>query len=157
MFSFLRKKKIPLAGAIQVGHLWNAGYCHRPLIRAGFNLQCKLTDFGVSRHPDGGVSLGGSRPWQAPECSRGAYFRIEAAKRTDIYSFGMLLWRVMFDGDPFKLLEGSKQFEGKTDKERRNKRNEAVAALKTDDRLVQHVYESLAVSEKFDRYQIESE
>lgn len=122
---------------------------------AASNLQCKLTDFGVSRHPDGGVSLGGSRPWQAPECTRGAYFRIEAAKRTDIYSFGMLLWRVMFDGDPFKLLESSKQFEAKNAKEKRNKRNEAVAALKKDDRLVQHVYESLAVSGEFDRFQIE--
>lgn len=121
----------------------------------GFNLQCKLTDFGVSRHPDGGVSLGGSRPWQAPECSRGAYFRIEAAKRTDIYSFGMLLWRVMFDGDPFKFLEESNAFEAKNDKERRTKRNEVIAALKKDDRLVHHVYESLAVSERFDRYQIE--
>ncbi|KAL8835136.1 MAG: hypothetical protein Q9170_003441 [Blastenia crenularia] len=121
----------------------------------GFNLQCKLTDFGVSRHPDGGVSLGGSRPWQAPECTRGAYFRIEAAKRTDIYSFGMLLWRVMFDGDPFKFLEGSGAFEAKNDRERRNKRNEAVAALKKDDYLVQHVYESLAISERFDRFQIE--
>ncbi|KAL8939324.1 MAG: hypothetical protein Q9216_003417 [Gyalolechia sp. 2 TL-2023] len=121
----------------------------------GFKLQCKLTDFGVSRHPDGGVSLGGSRPWQAPECSRGAYFRIEAAKRTDIYSFGMLLWRVMFDGDPFKFLEESSAFEAGNDKERRMKRNETVATLKKDDRLVQHVYESLAVSERFDRYQIE--
>ncbi|KAI4149292.1 MAG: hypothetical protein LQ341_001349, partial [Variospora aurantia] len=122
---------------------------------SAFNLQCKLTDFGVARHPDGGVSLGGSRPWQAPECSRGAYFRIEAAKRTDIYSFGMLLWRVMFDGDPFKKLEGSSTFEAKNDKERRDKRNEAVAALKEEDRLVHHVYETLAVSEKFDRSQIE--
>ncbi|KAL8655378.1 MAG: hypothetical protein Q9210_000912 [Variospora velana] len=123
--------------------------------KSAFNLQCKLTDFGVSRHPDGGVSLGGSRPWQAPECSRGAYFHIEAAKRTDIYSFGMLLWRVMFDGDPFKKLEGSSTFEAKNDKERRDKRNEAVTALKKDDRLVHHVYETLAVSEKFDRSQIE--
>ncbi|KAL8962605.1 MAG: hypothetical protein Q9193_001006, partial [Seirophora villosa] len=67
----------------------------------------------------------------------------------------MLLWRVMFDGDPFKVLEGSNAFEAKNDKERRNKRNEAVAALKKDDRLVHHVYETLAVSERFDRSQIE--
>ena len=99
--------------------------------------------------------MGGSRPWQAPECSRGAFFKIEAAKRTDIYSYGMLLWRVMFDGDPFTLLEGQSNFEAKNDREKRTKRNEAVAALKQDDRLVQHVFETLAVSEKFDRYQIE--
>ncbi|KAI4257184.1 MAG: hypothetical protein L6R42_005819 [Xanthoria sp. 1 TBL-2021] len=91
----------------------------------------------------------------APECTRGQYFKIEAAKRTDIYSFGMLLWRVMFDGDPFKLLEGNGSFEGKTDKERRVKRNEAVGALKSDDRLVHHVCESLAVSDRFSRMQIE--
>ncbi|KAL8703472.1 MAG: hypothetical protein Q9201_003346 [Fulgogasparrea decipioides] len=79
----------------------------------------------------------------------------KGAKRTDIYSFGMLLWRVMFDGDPFKLLERQNTFEAKNDKERRTKRNEAVAALKQDDRLVQHVFESLATSDKLDRYQIE--
>ncbi|KAL8835009.1 MAG: hypothetical protein Q9176_007152 [Flavoplaca citrina] len=120
-----------------------------------FNLHCKLTDFGVSRHPNGGVILGGSRPWQAPECTRGQYFKVEAAKRTDIYSFGMLLWRVMFDGDPFKLLENNASCKGITDKERRTKRNEAVGALKNDDRLVQHVCESLAISDKFSRLQIE--
>ena len=109
---------------------------------------CKLTDFGVLRLPDGGMMLGGSRPWQAPECSRGAYFKIEEAKRTDIYSFGMLLWRVFLDGDPFKTLG---EFDGKTDKERRQKRNDAVAALKEDDRLVQHVCSSLALSERFSR------
>ncbi|KAI4105445.1 MAG: hypothetical protein L6R37_002708 [Teloschistes peruensis] len=123
--------------------------------KGGFNLCCKLTDFGVSRHPNGGVILGGSRPWQAPECSRGAYFKVEGAKRTDIYSFGMLLWRVMFDGDPFKLLEKQSTLEAENDKEKRTKRNEAVATLKQDDRLVQHVFETLAVSERFDRYQIE--
>lgn len=115
-------------------------------------LYCKLTDFGVLRLPDGNMLLGGSRPWQAPECSRGAYFRIEEAKRTDIYSFGMLVWRVFLDGDPFKSLG---EFDGKSDKERRQKRNDAVAALKEDDRLVQHVCSSLALSELFDRPSLE--
>lgn len=117
-----------------------------------FNLCCKLTDFGVLRHPAGGVILGGSRPWQAPECSSGVYFKIEAAKRTDVYSFGMLLWRVMLDGDPFKTLG---KFEGKDAKELRQKRNNAVATLKEKDDLVQHVCASLALSERFTRPQLE--
>ena len=58
----------------------------------------------------------------------------------------------MFDGDPFKFLG---QFEGATEKDRRMKRNEAVAALKHGDHLVHHVCESLAISEKFSRIQIE--
>lgn len=104
------------------------------------------------RHPTGGVYLGGSRPWQAPECSGSAYFKIEAAKRTDVYSFGMLLWRVMLDGDPFKTLG---KFEGKDPKEARQKRNDAVAALKQKDDLVQHVCASLALSGRFSRPQLE--
>ena len=113
---------------------------------------CKLTDFGVSRLPGGGVLLGGSRPWQAPECSRGAFFKIEEAKSTDIYSFGMLLWRVVLDGDPFKLLG---DFEGPTSRERRDRRNEAIARLKEEDQLVQHVCHSLALSEHFTHTQLE--
>lgn len=117
-----------------------------------FKLYCKLTDFGVLRQPTGGVILGGSRPWQAPECSSGSYFQIEAAKRTDVYSFGMLLWRVMLDGDPFETLG---VFEGKDPKEIRQKRNDAVAALKEEDDLVQHVCASLALSGQFSRPHLE--
>ena len=112
----------------------------------------KLTDFGVLRLEDGGLMLGGSRPWQAPEFSRTAYFKIEEAKRTDVYSFGMLLWRVFLDGDPFKSLG---EIEGKTPKEKRQSRNDAVAALKDGDQLVQHVCASLALSENFTRPQLE--
>lgn len=111
-----------------------------------------MTDFGVSRLPGEAVLLGGSRPWQAPECSRGAYFKIEEAKRTDIYSFGMLVWRTFLDGDPFKLLG---EFQGSTSKIRRENRNQAVADLKENDQLVQHVCKSLALSDRFTRVQLE--
>lgn len=56
-----------------------------------FDLYCKLTDFGVLGHPSGKVVLGGSQPWQASECLRGELFKLEDAKRTDMYSFGMLI------------------------------------------------------------------
>ncbi len=96
--------------------------------------------------------LGGSRPWQAPEFSRTAYFKIEEAKLTDVYSFGMLLWRVFLDGDPFKSLG---DIEGKTPREKRQSRNDAIASLKDADQLVQHVCASLALSENFTRSQLE--
>ena len=126
----------------------------------GFNLSCKLTDFGVLRHPESetGVLLGGSLPWQAPECSRGHFFEVEDAKRTDIYSFGMLLWRLFLDGDPFSLLENSglvSYSNEETTKQRRLKRNDAVADLKEKDGLVKHVCDSLALAEKFTRSQLE--
>ena len=117
-----------------------------------FRLQAKLTDFGVSRLPSGELVLGGSRPWQAPECHRGAYLRIEDAKRTDIYSFGMLLWRVCLDGDPFKSLG---EFEGETAAERRRERNQSITRKKDSDILVQHVCNSLALSDQFSRAQLD--
>ena len=58
----------------------------------------------------------------------------------------------MLDGDPFKSLG---EFEGKTPSERRRRRNEAIAALKDEDRLVQHVCESLALSERFSKAQLQ--
>lgn len=142
------------------------GICHSQIdvilliMMLGTTLYCKLTDFGVLRHPDGhsGVLLGGSRPWQAPECSRGHFFEVEDAKRTDVYSFGMLLWRVFLDGDPFRHLEESKVVvysPEESAKQRRVKRNDAVARLKDEDVLVKHVCDSLALCGKFSRSQLE--
>lgn len=118
---------------------------------AATSLTCKLTDFGVWLK-GGGAWVYGSRPWQAPECSRPAFFKTEEAKRTDIYSFGMLLWRVALDGDPFNTLG---ELEGSTSKERRDNRNRKIASLKDSDGLVDHVYQSLASSDSFTRPQLE--
>lgn len=115
-------------------------------------LCCKLTDFGVSRLANGDLVLGGSRPWHAPECFRGAAFKLEEAKRTDMYSFGMLLWRVCLDGDPFNTLG---EFPGPTVADKRQQRNEAIAAKKESDLLVKHVCDSLALSGNFTRPQLE--
>lgn len=87
--------------------------------------------------------MGGSPPWQAPELMSGRYFQIESAKRTDIYSFGLLVWRLMLDGDPFEPLDS---FEGETEKEKRARRNEGLALLKSEDQLTEHVCESLKSS-----------
>ena len=57
----------------------------------------------------------------------------------------------MLDGDPFHTLG---EFQGDTGSARRKARNEAIAALKDKDNLVQHVCESLALSEKFTQPQI---
>ena len=55
----------------------------------------KVTDFGYSTltvGESGMVSLPKSRPWNAPEHHFGE-FNVQEAKKTDVYSFGMLcLW-----------------------------------------------------------------
>ena len=115
-------------------------------------LVCKLTDFGYS-HLDAssnGFSLGGSPPWNAPECFSGTYFKIETAKRTDVYSFGLLVWRLMLDGDPF----ASMKFEGDTEKDQRAHRNEFVTALKNNDKLAEHVCQSLENSASLTEQQL---
>lgn len=114
----------------------------------------KLTDFGFS-HLDAssnGFQLGGSPPWQAPECISGKYFKIETAKRTDIYSFGLLVWRMMLNGDPF---ESMSNIEGETEKERRSRRNDTIARLKGEDKLADHVCTSLQTSNDLDDQQLE--
>lgn len=83
---------------------------------------------------------------------------MEDAKRTDVYSFGMLLWRLFLDGDPFSMLEESNLIsysEDETPKQRRMKRNDTVARLKEENGLVKHVCDSLALSGKFTRIQLE--
>ena len=58
----------------------------------------KVTDFGYStlvRSTDGRVFLPKSRPWNAPEYRYGE-FTVAEAKKTDIYSFGLLCLWVLF-------------------------------------------------------------
>lgn len=69
-----------------------------------------------------------------------------------MYSFGMMVWRVCLDGDPFGTLG---EFPGPTVADKRQQRNDAIAAKKDSDLLVKHVCDSLALSEKFTRPQLE--
>jgi len=58
----------------------------------------KVTDFGYSTFTideEGSVLLPKSRPWNAPEHHFGE-FTISEAKKTDVYSFGMLCIWVLF-------------------------------------------------------------
>ena len=58
----------------------------------------KVTDFGYSTltvGESGKVLLPKSRPWNAPEHHRGE-FKTQEAKKTDVYSFGMLCLWVLF-------------------------------------------------------------
>ncbi len=77
---------------------------------------------------------------------------LQEAKRTDVYSFGMLIWRVFLDGDPFRSLA---QTDAKSPKEKFHRRNNAVAKLKDNDELIQHVCDSLAQSKTYSRSQLE--
>ena len=59
----------------------------------------KLTDFGYSTLTGGGSGtdiLPKSRPWNAPEHHHGE-FNAHEAKKTDVYSFGMLCLWVLFE------------------------------------------------------------
>ena len=59
----------------------------------------KVTDFGYSTitvGESGLVSLPKSRPWNAPEHHFGG-FKADKAKKTDVYSFGMLCLWVLFE------------------------------------------------------------
>lgn len=65
----------------------------------------KLSDFGFSmvrEATNADVYVGGTRPWKAPE-ARSPVSR-HLLQATDIYSYGLLLWRLATDGqDPFRF------------------------------------------------------
>ena len=59
----------------------------------------KVTDFGLSiRNTDQDhlVQVGGSRPWTAPELNLNS-LTIAQAKNTDIFSYGMLVFWILFE------------------------------------------------------------
>ena len=57
----------------------------------------------------------------------------------------------MLDGDPFEPLE---TFLGDTEKEKRARRNESLASLKREDKLMDHVCDSLKSSGVFNEQQL---
>ncbi|RGP65952.1 hypothetical protein FSPOR_6974 [Fusarium sporotrichioides] len=75
---------------------------------AEHNYRAKLSDFGYSlvmNTEKSSVSLGGTRPWKAPEAKRAV--KIQDAKYTDIYSLSLFIWCTFAHGQNiFKLLLG---------------------------------------------------
>jgi serine/threonine protein kinase len=68
----------------------------------------KLIDFGFSclgTSDNDMVQVACTRPWQAPEHNRDTYFKLEDARRMDVYSFGMLLCRMFLASELSKSLE----------------------------------------------------
>jgi serine/threonine protein kinase len=69
----------------------------------------KVADFGFSlvgeaAHAE--VHVGGTKPWKAPETKQ--RLAKQFLKATDVYSYGLLLWRLATDGkDPFRFLPSS--------------------------------------------------
>ncbi len=66
----------------------------------------KVADFGFSTVEAAAsiaVNVGGTRPWKAPETDRPV--PRAQLRQTDVYSFGLLVWRVGTDGkNPFEFL-----------------------------------------------------
>jgi serine/threonine protein kinase len=69
----------------------------------------KVADFGfslVGEAADAEVHIGGTKPWKAPEAQK--RLAKQFLKATDVYSYGLLLWRLATDGkDPFRFLPAS--------------------------------------------------
>ncbi|KFY99987.1 hypothetical protein V498_00364 [Pseudogymnoascus sp. VKM F-4517 (FW-2822)] len=62
----------------------------------------KLIDFGYSclgTSDNDMVRVARTRPWQAPEHSEDRSFQLNAARRMDVYSFGMLVCRTFLSGE----------------------------------------------------------
>jgi hypothetical protein len=68
----------------------------------------KMTDFGYSCYgstDEDLVQLPRSQPWEAPE-HHSRWFTLAAAKKTDMYSFGLLCLWLIFPGDVLKTYLG---------------------------------------------------
>lgn len=74
-------------------------------------LIAKISDFGgalldVSEDTEFPNGIGGTVPWMAPEASR-KLRGFSAVQKTDVYSFGMFLWRLF--ADDFRGIQFSRQ------------------------------------------------
>jgi serine/threonine protein kinase len=65
----------------------------------------KIGDFGcsIAENPSGAYLAGGTPPWTAPEWR--SWIPTEELSKTDVYSFGLLVWRVMSgEHNPWKTI-----------------------------------------------------
>ncbi|KAJ4413563.1 hypothetical protein N0V82_008459 [Gnomoniopsis sp. IMI 355080] len=88
----------------------------------GSSLQAKISDFGFALRTfdlqghQSTMVKGGSPPWEAPElaaCSMNGMVALDMVARADIYSYGLLVWRVALNGQsPFDDRRNAKKFPG---------------------------------------------
>jgi len=86
----------------------------------GFTLTAKLADFGgtvMDMTPDEFHKMETwTWPFQAPEVTSDKRLTRSELKLTDVYSFGLLVWRAVEDGEGFVTLSGAAQTASDEDK-----------------------------------------
>jgi len=77
---------------------------HRDLnssnILLSLSKEAKVSDFGLSRKKEPGISVSctmGAVAWMAPEVIENAK---SFTKKSDVYSYGIILWEILTRGDP---------------------------------------------------------
>jgi len=90
--------------ALGMNHLHLENLLHRDLTSSNILLnaskEAKVSDFGLSRRQPEDTSLSctmGSVAWMAPEVIENAK---NFTKKSDVYSYGVLLWELLTGGDP---------------------------------------------------------
>jgi serine/threonine protein kinase/ankyrin repeat protein len=104
----------------------------------------KVADFGLSViNPNPATKhylLGSTWMWEAPECH--SMLSVDGLKLTDVYSFGLVAWRVLLNHSiPYEHL-GAHVFQ----RHRRQTRDEFIRAVKMDPAFQNIVAESVAAS-----------
>lgn len=91
----------------------------------------KLGDFGCSIFEDESrqqLRIGGTYPWTAPEIQTS--IPREQLKYSDIYSYGLLVWRTMIDGaSPFNSLDLGESPDARREKIQTLKQNDELLSL----------------------------
>jgi len=107
------------------------------VLREDGSVVAKLVDFGSSLIGDSeNASLpGGTPPWNAPEWQK--YMAPSFQRKTDVYSLGLLVWRLMLDG--------ANPFEGE-DFEEVDRRKTADVILQEAEKSLEHYYEAQVLS-----------
>ena len=97
-----------LQAALAIQHLQKNDVSHRDIKPSNFLITTgrvlKLCDFGISRDLRTTVSTAqrGTIPYLAPE----VFIELRLSKKSDIYSYGILLWELVMCEEPYKNMQG---------------------------------------------------